>query len=586
MKVFKSSFISVFTFALLGIGSLQADYEYHVYEPKSPTMKSGAKPEKKTPMKNDVVSDKRVVIPKLKGIVVNGDDKLPPDHVVSTAHGVEYYRISSSIRSKQRTQLKKKLQKYIGRTLTFEKLSEIKKDIQKHYQKNGQAVVIVSVPEQDVTNNVIVIDVLESKVGKITIQGNKHFSTERYQEYVSLQEDDIVSNGQVENDLAFINRNPWRLATVTYSPGEQYGTTDITYNIRDERPFRVYAGADNTGFKVTDIYRVFFGFNWGNFLSVDQILSYQYTASPDFKQFQAHTAHYTVPLPNKNLLVFFGGYSSVVAAHEIIPANVSKGQSLQASGRYVYPFMPENNWMQEIKAGIDYKRTNNDLVVGETVLSSAYATIFQYVVAYETSFSWDTQTIEGEVEGFIQPFAIGDSMTSSNYDRLRPGANTRYAYIKAAMKYNYTWLKTGMDIYLHTTLQVASGTLLPLEELGIGGFYSVRGYPERAVNVDDGLIVNFEVRSPKVSLFHRKDAHPIDGLSGVGFFDFGFGGIARKVPNEPSAWGLAAIGPAIRYDYGSWLHVRADFGLRLTGVPFGADSGSLGRVYFSAVASF
>lgn len=38
--------------------------------------------------------------------------------------------------------------------------------------------------------------------------------------------------------------------------------------------------------------------------------------------------------------------------------------------------------------------------------------------------------------------------------------------------------------------QLASTNLLPSEQMGLGGYNSVRGYLERQVNVDNGLIVN------------------------------------------------------------------------------------------------
>ncbi len=208
------------------------------------------------------------------------------------------------------------------------------------------------------------------------------------------------------------------------------------------------------------------------------------------------------------------------------------------------------------------------------------------MAGYTTNFSWDTQSIEGVIEGFIQPLTFGASMSSENYDRLRPGSSIRYAYVKGTMKYHWTEAKTGMGVNVRSVLQVATGTLLPLEELGLGGFYSVRGYPERAVNVDDGLIVNVELVSPSTSLFHRKDPHPIDSLKAVGFFDFAVGGLARKVPNEPGVWGLAGIGPAIRYDYGSYFHARGDMGIRLPSVPFGSPSNDRIWWYFSVIGSY
>ena len=55
---------------------------------------------------------------------------------------------------------------------------------------------------------------------------------------------------------------------------------------------------------------------------LDQILSYQYTAAPDFEKFQAHTIHYTAPLPWRDIFVLYGGYSKIKTHHNFLPANV------------------------------------------------------------------------------------------------------------------------------------------------------------------------------------------------------------------------------------------------------------------------
>jgi hemolysin activation/secretion protein len=47
-------------------------------------------------------------------------------------------------------------------------------------------------------------------------------------------------------------------------------------------------------------------------------------------------------------------------------------------------------------------------------------------------------------------------------------------------------------------LQVADDSLLPLEQIGVGGRYTVRGYRENLMVRDNGLISSLELRIPVV----------------------------------------------------------------------------------------
>jgi hemolysin activation/secretion protein len=48
------------------------------------------------------------------------------------------------------------------------------------------------------------------------------------------------------------------------------------------------------------------------------------------------------------------------------------------------------------------------------------------------------------------------------------------------------------------TLQLANKPLLPLEQIAVGGRYTVRGYPENTLVRDNGFIASLESRIPLI----------------------------------------------------------------------------------------
>ena len=503
------------------------------------------------------MEDTTEIIPELKGIELKGN----VESSSYSAHGVELEGLD--ITAKQERLLTEKLaRKYIGKPLSQDTITKIKVDILKSYAKLGRPYVLVSVPEQDVTEGTLLFTVTESHVGKVTVKGNKAFATSRYENALRLDEGDQLLSNTLVADLQWINRNPFRTATAATSPGDKPGTTDIDIMVQDQTPFRIYFGTDNTGFQETDYERLFAGFNWGNFLGLDQILSYQYSASPDFKKFQAHSGHYTIPLPWRHQAVFFGGYSTVDAKRDNNTGR-TKGESGQVSGRYEIPLEPVLGSFQVFRFGIDYKRTNNNLDFGGTQESNTKVNIFQFVLGYNIEKSFKNTACFFDVELVGSPGELLDDMERSRFEALRPHASAQYLYTKAAYEQTY-FFKSGETIKLKTKGQIAVNQLLPSEQMGLGGYYSVRGYRDRVVNADNGLLVSLEGTTRSMHILKKKN----DNLRFLAFIDYGLGGSQLFLPNQqvPTS-SLLGVGPGVRYNVGNMIVVKVDWGIAVLKSP-------------------
>lgn len=592
-KPHKKNMKAMFLFGFLAMVSVQAEYELRYYEPRRPVQQP--MPSKTQP--KTALGDKRVVLQTVRGLIIAPEGDRPGNYVLQTTKGVQVYRTMKSIPAKKREQLQKELERFIiGKALTLEKIEELKLKISKFYQNNGHALVIVNVPEQDVTDGVVVVTVLEARLGKVVVSGNKWFSNEWYLQKVSLQEDEVIETGLVDQDVAWINNSPWRKATVIYKPGESYGTTDVELYVNDARPLRIFAGADNTGFKFSDYSRVFFGINWGNLFYSDQTLAYQYIASPDFKKFQAHLLQYTAPLAWRDEIVLMGGCSFIKVNKGVYATDTrtnkselltgkNHGRDWQVSGHYGFFIPPQGQLFQKANAGFDWKETNNSLTVFEqpTEISKSDVIIFQLKGNYQLSYSFGNSVAEFQADGFVQPWHLGNSMSEKAYSQLRSGADREYIYGRFKGSYVWTDPKSKFGVSVKGRVQLSSGALIPLEMFGVGGVSTVRGYVERAVNVDNGGILNIEVKSPSVSVFKGKID---DGISALVFLDMGGGSLNTHLEGEPASYFLAGIGPGLRYDFSNWIRARLDVGVRLTDNPFSSPSDARARVYFSVMGSY
>ncbi len=520
-------------------------------------------------------ADDSILIPFARGIILTADPVPPSLNVEGVAV------VDLELPGTRESLEERLLPLFMEKALTTADVTAIKREIILYYRDHDRLLVDVHIPEQDVTDGILTFQITEGRLGEVSVQGNRYFSTKLIKSYIKLKPGATIDDSALTNDLAFINRNPFRHADLVYSAGKELGTTDVEVYVRDHFPLRVYVGTDNTGIKATDRLRYFTGFNWGKAFWLDHLLSFQYTTSPDFYKFQGYTLSYTAFLPWRNTLLLYGGYSST---HVPITKNEkhaeTKGITGQASFRYGIPLKPKNYLLHEIHAGYDFKRTNNSFQFSEgDLIKGSLTNLTQFVFEYNFGYERGIQKIGFDIELFISPFSWIPNQSEEDFHSLNPHASPEYAYSKFAIDYsvkmpeNFIWK-------LFFEAQVATGSLLPSEQVGLGGYDTVRGYNERALNSDEGILVSTEFWGPT---FSPSFGLLSDVLQPLVFFDYGLAHDIDKIRSVKQTDWLMGIGPGIRYAISSNFSSRLDMGFKLHRKGF---EGGIGMAHFSLVASY
>lgn len=482
--------------------------------------------------------------------------------------------------------------RFLERELTLQDIEDLKYRVILYYKEKGSSLVRVMVPEQDVTDGILHIIVKETRVGKVETKGNDWSSARFTRNTVGLKSGDKIDVNEINTDLAFLNRNPFKNTDVIFTPGQAANTTDIELITVEEKPARVYAGVDNRGNEAIGNYRQFEGFYCGDFLGLDHVFSYQFTTSLPLKRMHAHAVYYEIPLPYRMSLVGFGGYSSI-HTKDFSTFMDNKGINVQVSGRYHFPMFPWGKAVNDFSFGFDYKRTNNNVLFSEIPIVAKTATLSQFVLGYQFQ---DTRR-DGwglfNFELFVSPAKWFTNQNKQDYQLLSPGALPRYFYFLTSWKKEFQ-LPHCMRIGLRLKGQYANQNLLPSEQFGLGGFDTVRGYREREINGDNGFLGNLEFKAPLISLFKGKilcndDANlntinAKDALLLLAFVDYGFVNRHKKVPGADNTQYIVSVGPGLEYAISPYFQAAVYWGIRLKSTQFSSAPG--GRINFSVVASF
>lgn len=517
----------------------------------------------------------------LKAIVLIGKEELK-NHSFDTARGVVLSCLNLPGNRLTFTEKMEKL--FIGKKLTKECILEIKHQIILYYKENGRPVVAVSVPDQNITKGILLLIVKEGILSDISIVGNRYFSDEQYKKYISLKPGYPIDENDLINDVNFINRNPFRNVDIIYKPGEYPSTTEVELSVREIRPVRAYAGIDNTGLDLIGKNRYMAGIHLGNLFWQDQVLSYQITKSFDSHSFEAHTFQYTIPLPWKNIIFIYGGYSRVHAQIPRFPTGKSKGKSYQASFRYDLPLPVYKNMIHDVTLGFDFKRTDNSVEFSNQIQKFASnVNLTQIMLSYEVSYDRGLFQLQASATGFFSPGRWLHDQSNKRYNALRPHAKNHYLYTRESFKAlvhlpkNFSWS-------LLMDMQFSNHNLLASEEFGIGGYNTVRGYDEHQVNEDNGILISSELRSASFGVFHNLLSKKIaDHFQLLGFIDYGKGWVDQREKRLRKSQYLWSLGPGLRYIIDPFLALRLDWGFKLKRKNY---SGSKTKLHFGLNISF
>jgi len=450
---------------------------------------------------------------------------------------------------------------YYNQKFTQKNVTQIKKAITEFYEENGLPFVLVSVPSQNITKGVLQLVVQESKIGKLEFVGNKWAPTKMVSKYLTLKEGDSIRQNALLKDLDFMNRNPFRRVSLIYSQGDTKNTTNLTFDVDARKPYRFYTGVDDTGVPTTGRGRVFAGFCWDQMFQLDHMLLFQYTTNYESSKFHAYTVQYTAYLPWEAVLNLFGGYSSV-HAHLPYPDRSNHGQSGQASLRYHTPFAPNRSLIHEFIAGADWKITDNTVEYVDTVFPvfAQAINISQGVLGYVCKYQKEKTAVESGIEMFFSPGEILPGQSNADFESLRPGAKNTWVYFNGHLSYEKMFSSFTYQFYFKG--QASTESLIPMVQLGIGGYGSVRGYDERQMSVDTGMFVSNELRAPGFSIFRSKQPHQ-DKMQFLIFFDVGGGADYNKIFSIKPHNYLMGAGPGVRYHFGQFLTARLDWGIKL-----------------------
>lgn len=467
---------------------------------------------------------------------------------------------------------------YIGKSKNFGDVQKALEALEKAYTSRGYSAVQIVLPEQQIDKGEVEFDVVEAKIGKIVVEGNKYFDEANVRASLPrVQQGQPPNILHIADNLRVANENPAKQTTVLLRSGVEEGQVDAVVRVADERPNKLSLTLDNTGTQQTGLFRIGFGYQNSNVLNRDHVLNAQYVTAPNdddkadrlglypSKHVFIVGAQYRIPLYRQgDMLEFSAGYSNVNSGVVANLFNISGSGSIFAA-RYSHNLEKIGDLEHKLGYALDwrgYKSVVRQIGVAGAGLVpdvNVHPISLTYTGAYrkgesDSSFSLSvSQNLPGGNDAGTGAFH-GDPSVVPARPAAREEANPRYFVTRWSFNHNRA-LPRDWQFRFGMSGQLTRDMMLSGEQFGIGGADSVRGFLEREIVNDNGYRGTVEFYTPDFG-----NVLPVAGtrVRALAFYDWGAVKRIRPTVLEMHGQHVSSAGFGLRISRGTSLSLRVD----------------------------
>lgn len=447
------------------------------------------------------------------------------------------------------------LRPFTGRGRDFGAIQRAIEALEDAYRDAGYSMVLVALPEQELAQGVVRVDVLQTTLGKVAIKGNRHVDEANVRRALpALVEGSTPNLAALGASLKVANENPARRLEVQLGAGAVEGEVDATVAVLDDRPWQVSLNADNSGTGPSGKTHAGVVLQNANLWGRDHVLSLQYTTAPErASQVAIYGLGYHVPLYTLgDSFDVFASYANVDSGNVtagIFDLAVS-GRGATAGLRYNRHLSKRGAWEDRLVVGLDYKAYRNSLQLSGLELGGN-VTVHPLSAAYIGT--WTLARGEADLGlTLVRNIPGGSNGSQDDVTRARAGAKAGYTTLRLSgvldqvLPADWRWRAV-------LNGQYTPDALVPGEQFGLGGAASVRGFDERAVANDVGATLNLEAYTPSWCPSTRFQCRAL------AFYDLGWGRRNHALPQELERTTLSSAGLGLRLVANRYASLQLDY---------------------------
>ena len=356
---------------------------------------------------------------------------------------------------------------------TIGQLQDAANQVSQLYRRGGYLLATAFVPQQEVTQGIVVIDVLVGRVGKVSAAENSLYSEETIRRQLGDVEGKKLEQQRMETALLRVDDLPGLEAFGVFRPGTNLGEADLEIRADKTSAFDYRLIVDNYGTESTGELRLIGGVSWNNPAGAGDQLNVTALKTFDPSDSTYGAISYSLPLTNRTRLGFGFSTNDYQVGREFANLDFDGDTAIygidattsivRTRGYNLYNTLSLTRKQAELSfAGTDFE---DDLTV--VAIEFGYDKVDRY---WGGGFNEGAITVSFGLDDFL-----GSMDKQGDSNALRNGAGGDFNKIQ--LNYSrFQNLSRNQSLLFRLQGQYSDDVLTSLEQLSLGGPNSVRAY--------------------------------------------------------------------------------------------------------------
>lgn len=462
----------------------------------------------------------------------------------------------------------------VGRSLSFAELLQARSAVTEFYTSRGYVTTGALIPPQSIENNVVQIRVVEGELEEINVSGSRRLRSSYVRDRLAIAAATPLNVNQLLEGLQLLQLDPLiESISADLQAGARPGTSILEVQVTEADSFGAQIGTNNGRSPSVGSVRRQAQITQANLLGLGDGLSLGYTNTEGSDGFDIG---YSLPLNARNgtLSLAFGTIDSTVIEEPFDELGIdATSRYYELTFRQPIVRSPSQEFALSLTASHQTSQTSLSIDdIGPFPLSAgADEEGRTRLTALRFAQDW-TQRTSQHVFAVRSQFSLGLDLLGATINE-NDVPDSRFLSWRGQAQW-VRLLAPDSLLLLRGDVQLADGSLLALEQFGLGGQASVRGYRQDALLTDNGILASAEVRLPIVRV------PSIRGLLQVApFIDVGTAwNVAAEDPEDQF---LAGVGLGLLWRQGDRFSARLDWGIPLVSIESRERTWQESGLYFS-----
>ena len=407
-------------------------------------------------------------------------------------------------------ELKELVSQYIGVPMSYEDMLDIGMAVESYYRRNNYLARAI-LPPQDLTDGVLVVDVIESVFSKVEVEQELADLPNTQQHVTALIQaqqptGELLNTKALDRGLALANEVPGLNVQGTLRQGSDAAETEILLKLYQGRTRQAELTIDNAGSRSTGYIRSMVSMSWFNPNDIADLLNAVavHTLGSDYARLA-----YSLPI---GLDGWRMGINFSAMKYEVVvgdPGMVGAvGNAITKGLEWLHPLLRSEQANATVTVTADAKTFKNTSAQG--LLMSDYES---KVLAAQVSGFYRDLNPGGGMGTYSVQLSHGNLNLAGSLNELTDNSGPKSAGAFNKLRVNGTWqqaLTTQTTAFVSYTGQLADKNLDSSEKMQLGGMNGVRAYPTGEGSGTDAQLIQLELR-------HQLES----GVTFTTFYDWG-----------------------------------------------------------------